>query len=110
MKSHAAVASHPLHAMLIPFPFAFLVGAVFFDAIGLLGGLPTFWLVGHYMLAAGHHHGAGGGDSRDHRLRDHGAAAQLREEARGDARPDQFVRGRAVRHRLVQPHGERSPI
>jgi uncharacterized membrane protein/nitrite reductase/ring-hydroxylating ferredoxin subunit len=53
MKSHAAVSSHPLHAMLIPFPFAFLVGAVFFDAIGLLGGLPTFWLVGHYLLAAG---------------------------------------------------------
>lgn len=53
MKSHAAVASHPLHAMLIPFPFAFLVGAVFFDALGLFGGWPTFWLVGHYMLAAG---------------------------------------------------------
>jgi uncharacterized membrane protein/nitrite reductase/ring-hydroxylating ferredoxin subunit len=53
MKSHAAVANHPLHAMLIPFPFAFLVGAVFFDAIGLLGGMPTFWLVGHYVLAAG---------------------------------------------------------
>jgi uncharacterized membrane protein/nitrite reductase/ring-hydroxylating ferredoxin subunit len=53
MKSHAAVASHPLHAMLIPFPFAFLVGAMFFDAIGLLGRSPTFWLVGHYMLAAG---------------------------------------------------------
>jgi uncharacterized membrane protein/nitrite reductase/ring-hydroxylating ferredoxin subunit len=53
MKSHAAVASHPLHAMLIPFPFAFLVGAVAFDAIGLFAGLPTFWLVGHYMLAAG---------------------------------------------------------
>jgi nitrite reductase/ring-hydroxylating ferredoxin subunit/uncharacterized membrane protein len=53
MKSHAAVASHPLHAMLIPFPFAFLVGTVVFDAIGLFGGLPTFWLVGHYMLAAG---------------------------------------------------------
>jgi uncharacterized membrane protein/nitrite reductase/ring-hydroxylating ferredoxin subunit len=53
MKSHAAVASHPLHAMLIPFPFAFLVGAMAFDAIGLLGALPTFWLVGHYMLAAG---------------------------------------------------------
>src|SRR5687768_14534181 len=53
MKSHAAVSSHPLHAMLIPFPFAFLVGAVCFDAIGVLGGFPTFWLVGHYMLAAG---------------------------------------------------------
>jgi nitrite reductase/ring-hydroxylating ferredoxin subunit/uncharacterized membrane protein len=53
MKSHAAVSNHPLHAMLIPFPFAFLVGAVCFDAIGLLGGLPTFWLVGHYVLAAG---------------------------------------------------------
>jgi nitrite reductase/ring-hydroxylating ferredoxin subunit/uncharacterized membrane protein len=53
MKSHAAVSSHPLHAMLIPFPFAFLVGTVFFDAIGVLLGLPTFWLVGHYLLAAG---------------------------------------------------------
>jgi nitrite reductase/ring-hydroxylating ferredoxin subunit/uncharacterized membrane protein len=53
MKSHAAVSSHPLHAMLIPFPFAFLVGAMGFDAIGVIGGLPTFWLVGHYMLAAG---------------------------------------------------------
>jgi uncharacterized membrane protein/nitrite reductase/ring-hydroxylating ferredoxin subunit len=53
MKSHAAVSSHPLHAMLIPFPFAFLVGTVFFDAIGFLGSLPTFWLVGHYLLAAG---------------------------------------------------------
>jgi uncharacterized membrane protein len=29
--------------MLIPFPFAFCVGAVAFDAIGLLGGLPAFW-------------------------------------------------------------------
>jgi uncharacterized membrane protein/nitrite reductase/ring-hydroxylating ferredoxin subunit len=53
VRSHAAVSSHPLHAMLIPFPFAFLVGAVFFDAIALLGGLPTFWLVGHYLMAAG---------------------------------------------------------
>ena len=53
MKSHAAVASHPLHAMMIPFPFAFLVGTVFFDAIGFFGNLPTFWLVGHYTLAAG---------------------------------------------------------
>lgn len=53
MKSHAAVASHPIHAMLIPFPFAFLAGAVVFDAIALAGGLPTFWTVGHYMAAAG---------------------------------------------------------
>ena len=53
MKSHAAVASHPLHAMLIPFPFGLLVGSVAFDAIGLVGHLPTFWLVGYYMLAAG---------------------------------------------------------
>jgi nitrite reductase/ring-hydroxylating ferredoxin subunit/uncharacterized membrane protein len=53
MKSHAAVASHPIHAMLIPFPLAFLAGAVVFDAVALVGGLPTFWTVGHYMAAAG---------------------------------------------------------
>jgi nitrite reductase/ring-hydroxylating ferredoxin subunit/uncharacterized membrane protein len=53
MKSHAAVASHPLHAMLIPFPFAFLAGAMVFDAASLLLESPTFWTVGHYMAAAG---------------------------------------------------------
>ena len=53
MKSHAAVASHPIHAMLIPFPFAFLAGAVVFDLVALVWALPTFWMVGHYMAAAG---------------------------------------------------------
>jgi nitrite reductase/ring-hydroxylating ferredoxin subunit/uncharacterized membrane protein len=53
MKSYAAVASHPIHAMIIPFPLAFLAGALVFDGVALVGGLPTFWTVGHYMAAAG---------------------------------------------------------
>src|SRR3712207_2990462 len=33
MKSTARVGGHPIHPMLIPFPFAFLTGAVAFDAL-----------------------------------------------------------------------------
>ena len=32
MKSKAVALGHPIHPMLIPFPFAFLTGAVLFDA------------------------------------------------------------------------------
>ena len=34
MKSKAVALGHPIHPMLIPFPFAFLTGAVLFDAPG----------------------------------------------------------------------------
>lgn len=33
MKSTAHVSGHPIHPMLIPFPFAFLTGAAAFDAL-----------------------------------------------------------------------------
>ena len=33
MKSTARVSGHPIHPMLIPFPFAFLTGAAAFDAL-----------------------------------------------------------------------------
>jgi uncharacterized membrane protein len=41
MKSKAVLFGHPLHPMLIPFPFAFLTGAVAFDAAGWLGDVPS---------------------------------------------------------------------
>jgi uncharacterized membrane protein len=34
MKSKAVALGHPIHPMLIPFPFAFLIGAALFDAPG----------------------------------------------------------------------------
>jgi uncharacterized membrane protein len=34
MKSKAVLLGHPVHPMLIPFPFAFLTGAFAFDAMG----------------------------------------------------------------------------
>ena len=34
MKSRAVALGHPIHPMLIPFPFAFLTGAVLFHAAG----------------------------------------------------------------------------
>jgi uncharacterized membrane protein len=38
MKSAARVGDHPIHPMLIPFPFAFLTGATAFDALASIRG------------------------------------------------------------------------
>lgn len=35
MKSAARIGGHPIHPMLIPYPFAFLSSAIAFDAVGL---------------------------------------------------------------------------
>ena len=43
MKSKAVALGHPIHPMLIPFPFAFLTGAVLFDAAGWFRDLPSWW-------------------------------------------------------------------
>jgi nitrite reductase/ring-hydroxylating ferredoxin subunit/uncharacterized membrane protein len=52
MKSKAVLLGHPLHPMLIPFPFAFLTGAVVFDAIGWFREVPAWWTTaGHLRLA-----------------------------------------------------------
>jgi nitrite reductase/ring-hydroxylating ferredoxin subunit/uncharacterized membrane protein len=53
MKSTAVVLGHPLHAMLIPFPLAFLTGAVLFDVAGWFAGLPSWWTTGGHLGLAG---------------------------------------------------------
>ncbi|MDO8678421.1 MAG: Rieske 2Fe-2S domain-containing protein [Acidobacteriota bacterium] len=53
MKSRAVVMGHPLHPMLIPFPIAFLTGAVLFDASGSLRDLPSWWTTGGHLGLAG---------------------------------------------------------
>lgn len=53
MKSKATVWGHPIHPMLIPFPFAFLIGAVLFDAAGWLREVPEWWTTGGHLSAAG---------------------------------------------------------
>ncbi len=53
MKSKAVVLGHPLHPMLIPFPFAFLTGAFVFDAAGWLADVPSWWTTGSYLGIAG---------------------------------------------------------
>jgi uncharacterized membrane protein/nitrite reductase/ring-hydroxylating ferredoxin subunit len=53
MKSKAVLIGHPVHPMLIPFPIAFLTGAMLFDAAGWLLGNLTWWAAGGYLGAAG---------------------------------------------------------
>lgn len=53
MRSKAVLLDHPLHPMLIPFPFAFLTGAVVFDVGGWLADVPSWWTTGHYLSAVG---------------------------------------------------------
>jgi nitrite reductase/ring-hydroxylating ferredoxin subunit/uncharacterized membrane protein len=53
MKSRAVAFGHPIHPMLIPFPFAFLTGAVLFDAAGWLRGVPSWWTTGGHLGVAG---------------------------------------------------------
>lgn len=53
MRSKASFKGHPLHPALIPFPFAFLTGALAFDAAALLLGRPSFWTTGGHLAAAG---------------------------------------------------------
>jgi len=53
MRSKASYKGHPIHPALIPFPFAFLVGALVFDAAGRLTGRPSWWTTGANLAAAG---------------------------------------------------------
>ena len=53
MRSKASYNGHPIHPALIPFPFAFLTGALAFDALGWLFGWPSFWTTGGHLAAAG---------------------------------------------------------
>lgn len=53
MKSKAVLLGHPVHPMLIPFPIAFLTGAMLFDAAGWLLGNLAWWTTGGHLGAAG---------------------------------------------------------
>jgi uncharacterized membrane protein/nitrite reductase/ring-hydroxylating ferredoxin subunit len=53
MRSSASLRGHPIHPALIPFPIAFLVGALAFDAAGLVLGRPALWQAGWYLAIAG---------------------------------------------------------
>lgn len=53
MRSRAHYKSHPIHPALIPFPFAFLTGALIFDAIGVIRSAPAFWTTGAHLAVAG---------------------------------------------------------
>ena len=52
MKSTAQVHGHPLHPMLIPYPFALLSSAVVFDA-GARGGRPAWSQTARHLTNAG---------------------------------------------------------
>jgi nitrite reductase/ring-hydroxylating ferredoxin subunit/uncharacterized membrane protein len=53
VRSKASYDGHPLHPALIPFPFAFLTGALLFDAIGWLFSWSSWWTTGGHLAAAG---------------------------------------------------------
>ena len=53
MRSKASYQSHPIHPALIPFPFAFLYGAFFFDLAGRLTARPSWWTTGAYLSLVG---------------------------------------------------------
>lgn len=53
MRSRASIDGHPIHPALIPFPIAFLSGALIFDLLGLVLDGPALWTTGGYLLVAG---------------------------------------------------------
>jgi nitrite reductase/ring-hydroxylating ferredoxin subunit/uncharacterized membrane protein len=53
MRSRATFRSHPVHPALIPFPLAFLVGALAADVAGRALARPELWMVGWHLAAAG---------------------------------------------------------
>ena len=57
MESRAKILGHPIHQMLIPFPFGLLATAVIFDVVWLFTSAPprlhVFALVAFWMIAAG---------------------------------------------------------
>jgi nitrite reductase/ring-hydroxylating ferredoxin subunit/uncharacterized membrane protein len=53
MRSKASYKGHPIHPALIPFPFAFLYGAFFFDLAGRMIRLPSLWTTGAYLSVVG---------------------------------------------------------
>ena len=53
MRSRASFKGHPIHTALIPFPFAFLIGAVFFDTAGVFFELEAWLTTARHLALAG---------------------------------------------------------
>ena len=53
MESRAKILGHPIHQMLVPFPFGLLATAVIFDIIYLIQGSPVMTTVSYWMIFAG---------------------------------------------------------
>jgi uncharacterized membrane protein/nitrite reductase/ring-hydroxylating ferredoxin subunit len=53
MRSRAAIRSHPLHPMLVPFPLGLLVTSFVFDLIGTWREFPSLWNAAWYCIVAG---------------------------------------------------------
>jgi uncharacterized membrane protein len=53
MESKAKALGHPIHQMLVPFPFGLLATAAIFDLIYLIWGNSTMITVSYWMIAAG---------------------------------------------------------
>lgn len=53
MRSAAHFRGHPIHPMLIPFPFAFLTGAFVFDVIGRVAVRAPWVTIAGYLAAVG---------------------------------------------------------
>lgn len=53
MRSRAHFKAHPIHPALIPFPFAFLTGALLFDVLGLLAGSRALSTTAAHLTIAG---------------------------------------------------------
>jgi uncharacterized membrane protein len=53
VESTARIAGHPIHPMLIPYPFALLTGAMGFDVIARLSGRRNFHQTATHLNTAG---------------------------------------------------------
>src|SRR5688572_979983 len=53
MRSKASYNGHPIHPALIPFPIAFLTGALLFDVAGVVLDRPALWTTGSHLAIAG---------------------------------------------------------
>jgi aspartate/methionine/tyrosine aminotransferase/uncharacterized membrane protein/nitrite reductase/ring-hydroxylating ferredoxin subunit len=53
MRTKASYSGHPIHPMLIPFPFAFLTGALFFDLVAWWTGNMDIAYTGRHLTLAG---------------------------------------------------------
>src|SRR5690349_10048647 len=53
MRTRASFKGHSIHQVLIPFPIAFLYGALIFDVLGTAMNRPGLWTTGGHLAIAG---------------------------------------------------------